>query len=319
MEKYDISIIVPIYNVEKYIEKCAVTLFEQDYDNVEYVFVNDCSPDRSMKILKDIIEKYPNRKDDIKIINNIKNSGSSLTRKYGLDASTGKYILFVDSDDWIDIDMVSKMYNAAESNNADIVCCDMILHYKNRQVYKKDRYRDVNNNDKLKALVGGYILPSMTNKLIERKLLLNVVFKEFQFGEDVYIMTQLFYFSKNTIYIPEAFFHYNKLNYHSLSTKIDIRTVADIKDMYNSICEFFKSKGIYEELIKYHRTRLINVVFYNLNNDFVKNLKSIDKEAANIWLILENNKFSILKRIICLLPFIGLDRLFKFIRDIYRR
>ena len=319
MEKYDISIIVPIYNVEKYIEKCAVTLFEQDYDNVEYVFVNDCSPDRSMKILKDIIEKYPNRKDDIKIINNIKNSGSSLTRKYGLDASTGKYILFVDSDDWIDIDMVSKMYNAAESNNADIVCCDMILHYKNRQVYKKDRYRDVKNNDKLKALVGGYILPSMTNKLIERKLLLNVGFKEFQFGEDVYIMTQLFYFSKNTIYIPEAFFHYNKLNYHSLSTKIDIRTVADIKDMYNSICEFFKSKGIYEELIKYHRTRLINVVFYNLNNDFVKNLKSIDKEAANIWLILENNKFSILKRIICLLPFIGLDRLFKFIRDIYRR
>ena len=89
--------------------------------------------------------------------------------------------------------------------------------------------------------------------------------------------------------------------------------------MYNSICEFLKSKGTYEELIKYHRTRLINVVFYNLNNDFVKNLKSIDKEAANIWLILENNKFSILKRIICLLPFIGLDRLFKFIRDIYRR
>uniref|UniRef100_UPI00112F95A9 glycosyltransferase family 2 protein n=1 Tax=Campylobacter concisus TaxID=199 RepID=UPI00112F95A9 len=104
MKDYNVSIIVPIYNVEKYIEKCAVTLFEQDYDNVEYVFVNDCSPDKSMKILKDIIEKYPNRKDDIKIINNIKNSGSSLTRKYGLDASTGKYILFVDSDDWVDRD-----------------------------------------------------------------------------------------------------------------------------------------------------------------------------------------------------------------------
>ena len=127
MKDYDVSIIVPIYNVEKYIEKCATTLLEQDYNNIEYIFVNDCSPDRSMKILKDIIEKYPNRKDDIKIINNIKNSGSSLTRKYGLDASTGKYILFVDSDDWIDIDMVSKMYNAAESNNADIVCCEIIM------------------------------------------------------------------------------------------------------------------------------------------------------------------------------------------------
>ena len=319
MKDYDVSIIVPIYNVEKYIEKCATTLLEQDYSNIEYIFVNDCTPDSSMKILKDIIERYPNRRSHVKIINKIKNEGLPQARKSGLKISSGKYILFVDSDDWIDIDMVSKMYNAAESNNADIVCCDMILHYKNRQVYKKDRYRDVKNNDKLKALVGGYILPSMTNKLIERKLLLNIVFKEFQFGEDVYIMTQLFYFSKNTIYIPEAFFHYNKLNYHSLSTKIDIRTVADIKDMYKSICEFLKSKGIYNELIKYHRTRLISVVFYNLNNDFVKNLKSIDKEAANIWLILKNNKFSILKKVICLLPFIGFDRLFKFFRDIYKR
>ena len=126
MKDYDVSIIVPIYNVEKYIEKCATTLLEQDYNNIEYIFVNDCTPDSSMKILKDIIERYPNRKDDIKIINNIKNSGSSLTRKYGLDASNGKYVLFVDSDDWINIDMVSKMYNAAESNDADIVCCDMI-------------------------------------------------------------------------------------------------------------------------------------------------------------------------------------------------
>ena len=75
MKDHDVSIIVPIYNVEKYIENCAVTLLEQDYDNIEYVFVNDCTPDSSMKILKDIIERYPNRKSHVKIINKIKNEG----------------------------------------------------------------------------------------------------------------------------------------------------------------------------------------------------------------------------------------------------
>ena len=84
MKNYDVSIIVPIYNVEKFIEKCAITLMEQDYQNIEYIFVNDCTPDNSMQVLSDTLAKYPNRKDDIKIINNAQSSGPSITRKNGL-------------------------------------------------------------------------------------------------------------------------------------------------------------------------------------------------------------------------------------------
>ena len=78
------SIIVPIYNVEKFIAKCVTTLMEQDYKNIEYIFVNDCTPDNSMQVLSDTLTKYPNRKDDIKIINKAQSSGPSITRKNGL-------------------------------------------------------------------------------------------------------------------------------------------------------------------------------------------------------------------------------------------
>ncbi len=105
MKNYDVSIIVPIYNVEKFIAKCAITLMEQDYKNIEYIFVNDCTPDNSMQVLSDTLTKYPNRKDDIKIINNAQNSGSSITRKNGLDIANGEYILFIDSDDWVELNM----------------------------------------------------------------------------------------------------------------------------------------------------------------------------------------------------------------------
>ena len=83
MKDHDVSIIVPIYNVEKYIENCVVTLLEQDYDNIEYVFVNDCTPDKSMKILENTIERYRNRKKHVKIINKTKNEGLPQARKSG--------------------------------------------------------------------------------------------------------------------------------------------------------------------------------------------------------------------------------------------
>lgn len=319
VKKYDVSIIVPVYNVENFIEKCATSLMKQDYERIEFIFVNDCTPDKSMEILQQTLNKYPNRKDDVKIIKNQQNSGSSITRQNGLNIASGEYVLFIDSDDWIEPDMVSKMYKKAKDNNADIVCCDMVLHYKNRQVYKKNNHKKIKKGYELKDLVVGHILPSMPNKLIKKELFNDVIFPKFQFGEDSYIMTQLFYFAKNITYISEPLFHYNKLNGSSLSTDISEKTLADIKDMYFSICEFLRNKGIYCELIKYHRIRLISVVFYNLDNNFIKHLKDIDKKSAKFWLVLQNDKFSLLQKLVCLLPFIGFNKLFKFIRDVYKR
>lgn len=120
-----VSILVPIYGVEKYIEKCARSLFEQTYENLEYIYVNDCSPDNSVQILNEVLNDYPNRSRYVRIINQDKNSGVSAARNTSLDIASGKYLLFVDSDDYIDVDVVEKLVGVAESNNSDIVAYDM--------------------------------------------------------------------------------------------------------------------------------------------------------------------------------------------------
>ncbi|WP_258523755.1 glycosyltransferase family 2 protein [Campylobacter hyointestinalis] len=94
VKKYDVSIIVPVYNVENFIEKCATSLMKQDYESIEFIFVNDCTPDKSMEVLQQTLNKYPNRKDDVKIIKNQQNSGSSITRQNGLNIANGEYITF---------------------------------------------------------------------------------------------------------------------------------------------------------------------------------------------------------------------------------
>ena len=97
-----VSICVPIYGVEKYIERCAVTLFEQTYDNLEYIFVNDCTTDDSMAILEEVISRYPARSSAVRIIAHEKNRGLAAARNTTVENCTGEFILHVDSDDYIE-------------------------------------------------------------------------------------------------------------------------------------------------------------------------------------------------------------------------
>ena len=103
---YMVSICIPIYGVEKYIERCAISLFEQTYQNIEYIFVDDCTPDKSVEILKSVIERYPNRKPYVRIIKHKKNRGLGSARNTAVDAAKGEFLMHVDSDDWIDNDCV---------------------------------------------------------------------------------------------------------------------------------------------------------------------------------------------------------------------
>ena len=102
-----VSILVPIYGTEKYIEKCARSLFEQTYDNIEYIFVNDCTKDASVEILKKTIEDYPQRKSQVTIISHNTNKGLAASRLTAFEHSTGAYLWCVDSDDYADVQAVS--------------------------------------------------------------------------------------------------------------------------------------------------------------------------------------------------------------------
>ena len=120
-----VSVIVPVYNVEDYIEECLESLVNQTLEDIEIIVVNDGSPDNSQKIIDKYVEKYPNKiKSFIK-----ENGGQGSARNLGIENSNGEYLSFVDSDDWLDKCALEKMYYIAKNNDSDIVICDMIDHY----------------------------------------------------------------------------------------------------------------------------------------------------------------------------------------------
>lgn len=130
--KYKVSVIIPVYNVGRYIEKCARSLFEQSLDDIEYIFVDDCSPDNSLSIVKFVSEDYPKRKNNIKYLVHDKNRGLTTTRNTGLAVATGEFIAHCDSDDWVDVAMYEKLYNHAVEENADVCFSNFNFVYGNR-------------------------------------------------------------------------------------------------------------------------------------------------------------------------------------------
>ena len=163
-----VSVIVPVYKAEKYIEKCARSLFEQTLDDIEYIFINDCTPDKSIEILHKVLEEYPKRKDQVKIIHHETNKGIATSRNTGLNATTGTYIIHCDSDDWVEPNMYETMYNKAVEGNYDIVSCDYFIDSKNNSIYKNQlSYKD--NNEYIKAVLEGKIGSYLWNKLTKKE------------------------------------------------------------------------------------------------------------------------------------------------------
>ena len=214
-----VSVIVPIYGVEKYIEKCLVSLFEQSMENIEFIFVNDKTKDNSMNILEEIINHYIHLKSRIKVVEHETNLGLSAARNTGLKIASGEYIIHLDSDDWVDSDLYEKMYFMAKEKNADIVCCNFKLIHES---YTEElRFsNDENNFLNLNTLNFSLLYSSVCNKMVKRDLYKKNNLKFFtgiNMWEDVGMMTRLRYHCKKVVFLDEElFYNYNKLNETSI-------------------------------------------------------------------------------------------------------
>ncbi len=127
MDRPKVSVIITVYNAEPYIEQCVRSLMEQTLDDVEYIFINDCSTDGSMPLLQRTIAHYPQRQPAIKIVSNDRNEGVARSRLTGVRHATGDYIVHCDSDDWMDIDMLETAYSTATAQDADVVLYDFVI------------------------------------------------------------------------------------------------------------------------------------------------------------------------------------------------
>lgn len=143
-ESYKVSILVPVYGVEEYIERCARSVFEQTYRNLDIVFVDDCTPDKSIEILKRVLEDYPERKEQTRILCHYHNRGLSAARNTAMEVAKGRYIYFLDSDDSITNDCIEIMVKAMQSGKWDMVTADYteIGLTKTDTTYKKVQLHD---------------------------------------------------------------------------------------------------------------------------------------------------------------------------------
>ncbi len=246
---YPISIIVPIYNVSQYIEQCVISLFEQDFDDIEYIFVNDCTPDNSIEILESIITCYPNRQPHCKILHHEKNKGLGATRKTGLLQAQGEYILHIDSDDWCELDMVSSLYSKAKETGADIIGCDYLFSYPNIERYARQPWSQ-DKKESFSKLLCGKIAPCLWVNLIKKSLYIeNNLYPptNINLAEDKWLMVRLFLFAKKIDYINRPLLHYRQDNMHALTKEKTDKHKQDLQFYAKNTQAFLKEQEVFEE------------------------------------------------------------------------
>ena len=215
-----VSVIVPIYGVEKYIERCARSLFEQTLDDIEYIFINDCTKDRSIEVLEQTIEEYPQRKEQIRIENMPTNSGQAAVRRHGIQLATSDYIIHCDSDDYMDLDMLEKMFCKICKTDADIVMVDVYKEFSDYKLLIKAPY-----NDDIKKIRSEFIRGNAIyqwNKLIKKELYLEFISylkTGYDMSEDFSIIVPLSFKAKKIEYVPDTYYHYIQYNTNAITKK----------------------------------------------------------------------------------------------------
>ena len=248
---YKVSIVIPVYNAGPYIERCARSLFEQTLDRLEYIFVNDCTPDNSMEVLMSVIEEYPERKEHVKIINHEKNTGQSGARKDGMAIASGEFIIHCDADDWVNLDAYERMYNKAIEDNVEAVCCDMAMEFVgSTTVLKPDNRYDDHKlmYDCIAPISVEYM--SMCNRLISRKVFERHTvepFKDVNMWDDVGLSIRLRYYIRSTSVINEPFYHYNRMNEVSTTRRPLMDRIREQLLCIRHIEDFFKEENASEE------------------------------------------------------------------------
>lgn len=238
-----VSVIIPVYRVEKFIEKCAASLFSQTLDDVEFIFVDDASPDNSMAVLEKCIQQYPQRQAQIRMLTHKENKGLPAARNTGLAVASGEYIFHCDSDDFVEPDMLETLYDEAKKKDADIVWCDWYLSFEHNERYMKQPDY-ATPMEALKAMLAGLMKFNVWNKLVRRRLYADnqISFPAgYAMGEDMTMML-LFAVAGRVSYVPQAFYHYVKLNAEAYSQNFSLNHLESVKHNIRTVELFLHSR-----------------------------------------------------------------------------
>ena len=240
MHKIKVSVIVPVYNSERYLKKCIQSIVDQTLKEIEIIIINDGSTDNSENIVKSFDD---NR---IKYIKQA-NSGQSVCRNRGIELAAGEYIGFVDSDDWIDLDFYEKLYNSAVYNNADIAVAGILRVNK----FKSKFHLKIENATFTKDIYKKFELCDIPEKCyvcnkiykLEKLKSLGIKFEENRVYEDVLFTPQILYKMESLVTVPDTYYYYRRTA-NSTVTRRDEKANSDSKYMHAKCNEFIKENNI---------------------------------------------------------------------------
>lgn len=300
----DISIIIPIHNAEEYLERCLDSVLNQSFKNIEVIAVDDNSSDNSLNKLK----YYADNDERIRILNNYE-SGVSQARNLGIKNSLGRYIMFVDSDDWIDRDMIEIMYKKAKEENSDMVMCTYVREFRNKSKEKIFKLPKINiyENDKVKSELLRKLIGPVKEELANPEYLdalgtvwaklyrsdtikkNNITFndlKEIGSSEDTLFNIYAFNEFKKVIFINKPMYHYWRDNSKSITSKYTANLKEQRKVLFKYIYDFI-NRNKFEEIFNEALNNRICISVLGLglvecckdnkipNKDKIKNIKSI--------------------------------------------
>ncbi|NSB16579.1 glycosyltransferase family 2 protein [Clostridium beijerinckii] len=257
--KYQISIIVPVYNVEKYVEKCVKSLLNQTFKNYEIILIDDGSTDSSYEIIKKIEEDN----DNVSVITQ-KNQGQGKARSEGIKQAKGEYLTFVDSDDWVSEDYLEKLYNSLKDNNADISVCNVawVMEKSNEIIsFKAFNFSTLTSEEAINELLLDKSVNSYTwGKLYKKDIFIRnkVDFPPRMLYEDLAVIIQTFYYANKITFINDNCYYYLQSEKSSTRTpNINcifhrLKALKLVKDFLVRNNEFDKYKKIYTHFCLFH-------------------------------------------------------------------
>ena len=283
-----VSIIVPVYNVEKYLEKCLDSLVNQTFKDIEIIIVNDGSTDNCRKIIDKYYAKYTSI---IKVINQ-ENKGLGAARNAGLKLVTSDYVIFVDSDDYIETNMVYEMYNKILQEQADFVICGFNVVNEQYELTSKTFPNEYEIYDFNTQMIFGNLCAC--NKIIKRSLLDDdLKFRSNVWYEDIDFSFKLFLKSKKMCILPKNLYNY-LLRQGSIMNSNNLRKNLDLIDAFNEIINYAKKNNCFEKYYNEIEFLVIDHLYISCIVRILTNINSTKKEKdelLNIILEYINNNF----------------------------
>ncbi|MCR5050212.1 MAG: glycosyltransferase [Paludibacteraceae bacterium] len=245
-----VSVVVPVYGVEKYIARCAESLLNQDYEDKELIFVDDASPDESMTILQELLLHYPSQQ--VTLLRHSINRGLAAARKTGMAAARGEYVVHVDSDDYLEPNALTVLAAKAQETGADIIGMDFYFDWGNKKKIYRGRWAE-DAQAYCQLVLSGATMPNMWSHMMRKELIERAGVQPIiglDTGEDYLFVSKICTHARSVAHVKSPLYHYMQTNDSSFMHVVSEKNIRSLIQVMNELSDFFARQDEYTEALR---------------------------------------------------------------------